>query len=55
MAARTMFAKIWDAHVVADEGDGFALLHVDRHIVVDLNGRSFPDWSSAGLPSATPS
>lgn len=54
MAARTMFAKIWDAHVVADEGDGFALLHVDRHIVVDLNGRSFPALVKRGLKVRNP-
>jgi 3-isopropylmalate/(R)-2-methylmalate dehydratase large subunit len=54
MAARTMFAKIWDAHVVADEGDGFALLHVDRHIVVDLNGRSFPKLVERGLAVRNP-
>ena len=54
MAGRTMFDKIWDAHVVADEGDGFALLHVDRHIVVDLNGRSFPALAERGLPVRNP-
>lgn len=38
MTARTMFDKLWDAHVVRDLGDGWALLHVDRHLVHDLNG-----------------
>ena len=35
---RTLFDKIWDAHVVRDMGDGWALLHVDRHLLHDLSG-----------------
>ncbi len=35
---RTLFDKLWDAHVVANLGDGAALLHVDRHLVHDLGG-----------------
>jgi 3-isopropylmalate/(R)-2-methylmalate dehydratase large subunit len=38
MAARTLFDKIWDSHVVADLGDDTALLHIDRHIMHDLGG-----------------
>jgi len=34
----TLFEKIWDAHVVRDLGDGWALLHVDRHLLHDLSG-----------------
>ncbi len=37
MAASTLFEKIWTSHVISDLGDGFALLHVDRHILHDLN------------------
>jgi 3-isopropylmalate/(R)-2-methylmalate dehydratase large subunit len=33
-----MFQKIWDDHVVADLGDNFFLLHIDRHIMHDLGG-----------------
>jgi 3-isopropylmalate/(R)-2-methylmalate dehydratase large subunit len=36
--ARTLFDKIWDAHVVADLGDGEVLLHVDRNLLHDLAG-----------------
>ena len=39
MEAKTLFDKLWDAHVVADLGDGVALLHVDRHLLHDLSGR----------------
>lgn len=35
---RTMLDKIWDAHVIRDLGDGWALLHIDRHILHDLSG-----------------
>ncbi|HKV00272.1 MAG TPA: 3-isopropylmalate dehydratase large subunit [Vineibacter sp.] len=38
MAGRTLFDKIWDRHVVADLGGGFALLHIDRNLLHDLSG-----------------
>lgn len=38
MSGRTLFDKIWDAHVVKDLGDGWALLHIDRHLLHDLSG-----------------
>jgi 3-isopropylmalate/(R)-2-methylmalate dehydratase large subunit len=49
-----MFEKIWRRHVVADEGDGFALIHVDRQIVVDANGRAFPTLAARGLKVRNP-
>jgi 3-isopropylmalate/(R)-2-methylmalate dehydratase large subunit len=36
-APATLFDKIWDQHIIADLGDGLALLHVDRHLLHDLN------------------
>jgi 3-isopropylmalate/(R)-2-methylmalate dehydratase large subunit len=51
---RTLFDKIWDAHIIADEGDGFALLHVDRHVVLDMNGRSFPAMARRQLQVRNP-
>jgi 3-isopropylmalate/(R)-2-methylmalate dehydratase large subunit len=50
----TLFEKIWRRHVVADEGDGFALIHVDRQIVVDANGRAFPNLAARGLTVRNP-
>jgi 3-isopropylmalate/(R)-2-methylmalate dehydratase large subunit len=35
---RSLFEKVWASHVVADLGDNLALLHVDRHLLHDLNG-----------------
>ena len=31
-ARRTLFENTWTPHVVADLGDGYALLHVDRSL-----------------------
>lgn len=50
MAGRTLFDKIWDAHVVRDLGDGWALLHIDRHLLHDLSGSaSLADMAKRGL------
>ena len=34
--AKTLFDKIWDAHVVHEEDDGTALLYIDRHLVHEV-------------------
>ena len=36
--AQTLLDKIWDAHVVAQRGDGRDLLYIDRHVVHELHG-----------------
>ncbi len=52
---RTLFDKLWDAHVVADLGDGATLLHVDRHLVHDLaGGPAFAELARRGLPVHSP-
>ena len=33
---KTLYDKIWDAHVVADSGDGSALIYIDRHLVHEV-------------------
>ena len=54
-AARTMFAKIWDGHVIEEYGDGVSLLHVDRHLMHDLNGsRGLAEVTRRGLPVHSP-
>ena len=40
-AARTMFEKIWQRHVVVDRDDGNTLLYVDRHLMHDGSGAAF--------------
>ncbi|MBK6007127.1 3-isopropylmalate dehydratase large subunit [Ramlibacter ginsenosidimutans] len=50
MAARALFDKLWDAHVVQDLGDGWALLHIDRHLMHDLGGGpAFAELARRGL------
>jgi 3-isopropylmalate/(R)-2-methylmalate dehydratase large subunit len=35
-AARTLYDKIWDAHVVAEQPDGTALVWIDRHLIHEV-------------------
>jgi len=52
---KTLFAKVWDAHVVADLGGGVALLHIDRHLQHDLGGgRSLKTLRERGLKVRNP-
>ena len=36
MAARTLYDKLWDAHLVTERDDGSALLYIDRHIIHEV-------------------
>ena len=55
MKARTLFDKLWDAHVVRDLGDGWALLHIDRHLLHDLSGPpALAEVGARGLPLHDP-
>jgi 3-isopropylmalate/(R)-2-methylmalate dehydratase large subunit len=36
MAARTLYDKLWDDHVVRQDADGTALIYVDRHLVHEV-------------------
>jgi 3-isopropylmalate/(R)-2-methylmalate dehydratase large subunit len=50
MAGRTLFDKLWDAHVVRDLGDGWSLLHIDRQLMHDLGGGpGFAELAARGL------
>ncbi|WP_313802541.1 3-isopropylmalate dehydratase large subunit [Sphingobium sp.] len=35
-APRTLFQKVWDAHVVQELGNGAVLLYIDRHLVNEV-------------------
>ena len=37
-AGKTLFDKIWSQHVVTELPGGVALLHIDRHLLHDLEG-----------------
>ena len=34
--ARTLYDKLWDAHVVRQEPDGSSLLYIDRHLLHEV-------------------
>ena len=36
MAGKTLYDKLWDAHVVSQRDDGSALIYIDRHIVHEV-------------------
>ncbi|HID48863.1 MAG TPA: 3-isopropylmalate dehydratase large subunit, partial [Chromatiales bacterium] len=36
MTGQTLYDKLWDTHVVRDNGDGTALLYIDRHLVHEV-------------------
>jgi len=36
MSAKTLYDKLWDAHVVRTEDDGTALIYIDRHLVHEV-------------------
>jgi 3-isopropylmalate/(R)-2-methylmalate dehydratase large subunit len=55
MKARTLFDKLWDAHVIRDLGDGWALIHIDRHLLHDLSGGpAMAEVAERGLPLHNP-
>ncbi len=49
MAARTLYDKLWDDHVVRTEEDGTALLYIDRHLVHEVTSpQAFEGLRMAG-------
>ena len=36
MAARTLYDKLWDDHVVNPNEDGSALIYIDRHLLHEV-------------------
>ncbi len=49
MAGKTLYDKIWDAHVVHSEPDGTILLYVDRHLVHEVtSAQAFEGLRVAG-------
>ena len=50
MASKALFDKIWDRHAVADLGDGYALMHVSRHLMHDGGAASLAILRKRGYP-----
>jgi 3-isopropylmalate/(R)-2-methylmalate dehydratase large subunit len=49
-----MYDKIWRQHEIADLGDGFSLLHVDRHMLHDGAGPVLARLRDSGRKIANP-
>src|SRR5262249_43422351 len=50
----TLFDKVWDAHVVARRSDGQVLLYIDRQLLHEGSGGSFPMLRERGLKVRRP-
>ena len=49
MAAKTLYDKLWDAHVVRKDADGMCLLYIDRHLVHEVTSpQAFEGLRMAG-------
>ncbi|MEI7444817.1 MAG: 3-isopropylmalate dehydratase large subunit [Burkholderiales bacterium] len=49
MHARTLYDKLWDAHVVHQEDDGTCLIYIDRHLVHEVTSpQAFEGLKLAG-------
>jgi 3-isopropylmalate/(R)-2-methylmalate dehydratase large subunit len=54
-APQTLFDKLWTSHEVADLGDGWSLLHIDRLLLHDMSGaRALGEMEARGLPVRAP-
>jgi 3-isopropylmalate/(R)-2-methylmalate dehydratase large subunit len=52
---RTLFEKIWDAHVVHRQDDGTCVLYIDRHLVHEVTSpQAFEGLRLAGRPVRRP-
>jgi 3-isopropylmalate/(R)-2-methylmalate dehydratase large subunit len=48
-APKTLYDKIWDAHVVQEDADGTSLLYIDRHLVHEVTSpQAFEGLRMAG-------
>ena len=54
-APKTLFDKIWDAHVVHRQGDGTCLIYIDRHLVHEVTSpQAFEGLRTAGRQVRAP-
>jgi 3-isopropylmalate/(R)-2-methylmalate dehydratase large subunit len=53
--ARTLYDKLWDAHVVLNDASGRSLIYVDRHLLHEVSTpQSFEMLRQEGLPVRRP-
>ena len=54
-APKTLYDKIWDAHVITEDDDGTALLYIDRHLVHEVTSpQAFEGLRDAGRKVPAP-
>ena len=47
--ARTLYDKLWDMHLVEDQGDGVGLIYIDRHLIHEVTSpQAFEGLRMAG-------
>jgi 3-isopropylmalate/(R)-2-methylmalate dehydratase large subunit len=51
---RTLFDKVWDAHVVLDRADGQSLLYIDRQLLHEGSKGAFAILKTRGIPVRRP-
>ena len=49
-APQSLFEKIWSSHVIHDYGGGYALVHIDRDIIVCAKLRHARSLSAKPYP-----
>ncbi|MFN7599099.1 MAG: aconitase family protein, partial [Cereibacter sp.] len=55
MSPKTLYDKIWDAHVVHQADDGTCLLYIDRHLVHEVTSpQAFEGLRMAGRTVRAP-
>ena len=55
MSAKTLYDKIWDDHLVGDNGDGTSLIYIDRHLVHEVTSpQAFEGLRMAGRKVRSP-
>src|SRR6187549_2584173 len=55
MAGKTLYDKIWDAHVVANEANGESVLYIDLHLIHEVTSpQAFAGLRAHGRPVRRP-
>ena len=55
MAGKTLFDKIWDAHIVEEVKDGPQVLYIDRHLIHEVTSpQAFAGIEQRGIPLFRP-
>lgn len=55
MAGKTLFDKVWDAHVVDTVANGPQILYIDKHLIHEVTSpQAFAELEERGIPVARP-